>query len=165
MTEQEEENDQVDAFVKTILTKACQNCGFSFIAPPPGEKFTFLQYHKQEDQVLTVYVTTLGSSVLSITARLEPLDVMRTMTLNLGQSQSVSFVQTHLIEWLMNNGNYPSFSSPHLQGLSVDLLERVSSYLDNPSQRGFRRSNKSMMRIPPSPVAASTMRRTYQYQW
>lgn len=140
------EEDEAD-FVQTTLTEACEACGFHLAEIDAAGMCKFT---KETGATLLVHVSSLGS-LLAVTASSQPSNAIRTLRLTPEQAHSVEFVQTHLVSWLENGGTYEAQARPHLQGLSPDLVARVSNFLDGASAKNLRNTNKTLHGvIPPS---------------
>jgi len=132
--------EDVETFIKGTLQAACESAGFCL---SEVDRAGFCHFSRADGDSLTVYATTLGS-LLSVTASSEPSGAVRTMQLTPAQARSETFILTHLVLWLANGGAYQGSASAHFQGLSADLLNRVSRYLDGASSENLRTANKSM---------------------
>jgi hypothetical protein len=157
--------EDANEFLETTFTDACKSLNFS---KEPSENNVFHRY-RRGTQSLLVHATTLGS-VLVVTSTIEPGNTIRTLQLSSAEVNNVSFVKTHLVAWLVHGGQYETASSPHLQGLSTEMVKRISSYLDSQSSTNMKRTNKAISKAVPfsnrsSHSKATKLSSTPRFTW
>ena len=136
-----EEEEDAEQLIKGPFTQACSETGLRQITNETGD--VAHHFKSSDGLILHAFATTLGS-VISVTVMLAgATEIVRTMNLSPSESKSSEFIRTHLISWILNGGSYRSTSSPHLQGLSKDLIGKMISFLDGASVNNFRTTSKA----------------------
>lgn len=138
-------DEDAECFVLHTLTKACLRFDFK-PSINQEQNCTSKSFEHSDGRLLLTHTASLGS-VIYVTAQIFPGEIIRSMNLTAEQVHSVNFIVRHLIGWLSRGGEYEAIESPHLQGLSADMLRKISACLDRRSFRHFAQVNKKFHEI------------------
>ena len=137
-------DEEEELFIRGQFSRACEELGLNRVHP--GEGGAVPQFERSDGLRILAHATRLGS-LWSITVMLSGTDVVRTIAMTPEQANSVEFLKTHMINWVLLGGNYEPASAPHLQGLSKELQRKLLPFLDAQSMRSFGLANRELREL------------------
>lgn len=130
-----------EQFLNSVFPEACKRLNIE--VQSVDSRGGFLKAATRDGLLIDVFAADLGS-VITVTVSLAGTDVIRSMTLDPIQATSPEFVKMHLLEWVLNGGQYAAHAEPHLQGLEPGILTKIDKFLDDKSSSNLRIASRGL---------------------